>query len=45
MTVRLYHSANVANDWLIAKICEKLNETEMVISRTNLRLVLKLGSA
>jgi hypothetical protein len=45
LTVRLHHSANAANDRVIAKLCEELNETETVFPRTNLRLVMKLGSA
>ncbi|MBK5971251.1 MULTISPECIES: putative transposase [Thiorhodovibrio] len=44
LTVRLHHSANAANDRVIAKLCEELNETATVFPRTNLRLVLKLGS-
>jgi hypothetical protein len=45
LTVRLHHGANAANDLAIAKLCEELNATETVFPRTNLRLVLKLGSA
>lgn len=45
LTVRLHHCANAANDRAIAKLCEELNATETVFPRTNLRLVLKLGSA
>ena len=45
LTVRLHHSANAANDRAIAKLCEELNETETVFPRTNLRLVIKMGSA
>jgi hypothetical protein len=44
LTVRLHHSANAATDQVIEKLCEELNETETVFPRTNLRLVLKLGS-
>jgi len=44
LTVRLHHSANAANDRAIAKLCEELNETETVFPRTNLRLVIKMGS-
>ena len=45
LTVRLHHSANAATDGVIEKLCEELNETATVFPRTNLRLVLKLGSA
>jgi len=45
LTVRLHHAANAATDQAIEKLCEELNATETVFPRTNLRLVLKLGSA
>ena len=45
LTVHLHHSANAATDRVIEKLCEELNETATVFPRTNLRLVLKLGSA
>lgn len=45
LTVRLHHGANAANDRAIAKLCDELNETETVFPRTNLRLVIKMGSA
>jgi hypothetical protein len=45
LTVCLHHSANAATDQVIEKLCEELNATETVFPRTNLRLVLKLGSA
>jgi hypothetical protein len=44
LTVRLHHGANAATDQVIEKLCEELNATETVFPRTNLRLVLKLGS-
>jgi hypothetical protein len=44
-TVRLHHSANAATDQGIKTLCEELNATETVLPRTNLRLVLKLGSS
>ncbi len=44
LTVRLHHGANVATNQVIEKLCEELNATETVFPRTNLRLVLKLGS-
>jgi hypothetical protein len=37
--------ANAATDRVIEKLCEELNATETTFPRTNLRLVLKLGSA
>jgi hypothetical protein len=45
LTVRLHHAANATTDQAIAKLCEELNATETLFPRTNLRLVLKLGSA
>jgi hypothetical protein len=44
LTVRLHHAANAATDQVIEKLCEELNATETTFPRTNLRLVLKLGS-
>ena len=44
LTVRLHHAANPATDQAIEKLCEELNATETIFPRTNLRLVLKLGS-
>jgi hypothetical protein len=45
LTVRLHHGANAATDQVIEKLCKEINATETVFPRTNLRLVLKLGSA
>ena len=44
MEEMLHHCANVATDQVIEKLCEELNATETIFPRTNLRLVLKLGS-
>jgi hypothetical protein len=44
LTVRLHHSANAATDRAIEKLCEELNATETLFPRTDMRLVLKLGS-
>ena len=44
LTVRLHHSANAATDQVIEKLCAELNATETVFPRTNLRLIMKLGS-
>ena len=44
LTVRLHHGANAATDQVIATLCEDLNATKTVFPRTNLRLVMKLGS-
>ena len=44
LTVRLHHSANAATDRMIEKLCDELNATETIFPRTNLRLVMKLGS-
>ncbi|MBL0168407.1 MAG: hypothetical protein IPP85_15370 [Propionivibrio sp.] len=44
LTVRLHHSANACNDGVIRGLCEKLNETETIFPRTNLRLIFALGS-
>ncbi len=43
-TVRLHHLANRCSDEAIRKLCDELNATETQFPRTNLRLVLKLGS-
>ena len=45
LTVRLHHGANAATDQVIEKLCAELNATETIFPRTNLRLVLKLGSS
>ncbi len=45
LTVRRHHAANAATDQVLEKLCEELNATETIFPRTNLRLVLKLGSA
>jgi len=45
LTVRVHHAANAATDQAIEKLFEELNSTETIFPRTNLRLVLKLGSA
>lgn len=44
LTVRLHHMANRCSDEAIRKLCDELNATETQFPRTNLRLVLKLGS-
>jgi hypothetical protein len=44
LTVRLHHNANGATDQVIEKLCAEINATETIFPRTNLRLVLKLGS-
>jgi len=44
LTVRLHHLANRCSDEAIRKLCDELNATETQFPRSNLRLVLKLGS-
>jgi Transposase protein len=44
LTARLHHGANAATNQVIEKLCAELNATETIFPRTNLRLVLKLGS-
>ena len=44
VTVRLHHGANAVTDQAIETLCAELNATETVFPRTNLRLVLQLGS-
>ena len=44
LTVRLHHMANRCSDKAIQKLCDELNATETQFPRTNLRLVLELGS-
>ena len=45
LTVRLHHLANASSGVAIQKLCNELNETETLFPRTNLRLILKLGSS
>ena len=45
LTVRLHHAANAATDQMIGKLLEELNATETIFPRTQLRLLLKLGSS
>jgi hypothetical protein len=45
LTVRLHHTADAATDQVVEKLRAELNATGTVFLRTNLRLVLKLGSA
>ncbi len=40
----VYGTLGAATDQVIEKLCEELNATETVFPRTNLRLVLQLGS-
>ena len=44
LTVQLHHMAQKNSDLAIQKLCDELNATETVFPRTNLRLILKLGS-
>ncbi len=44
LTVRLHHGTHAVTDRAIEKLCAELNATETVFPRTNLRLVLQLGS-
>ena len=44
LAVRLHHMANRCSDKAIQKLCDELNATETQFPRTNLRLVLELGS-
>ena len=44
LTARLHHSANACNDGVIRALCAKLNDTETLFPRTNLRLIFALGS-
>jgi transposase-like protein len=45
LTVRLHHMANGYSNDAISKLCEELNATETLFPRTELRLVLKLGTS
>jgi hypothetical protein len=45
LTVRLHHLANASSDAAIRKLCEELNATETLFPRTQLRLILNLGSS
>ncbi len=44
LTVRLHHMANEYSNNAIRKLCDELNATETLFPRTDLRLVLKLGT-
>ena len=44
LTVRLHHMANGYSNEAIRKLCDELNATETLFPRTDLRLVLKLGT-
>lgn len=44
LTVQLHHLANQAMDVVIEKMCDELNSTKTQFPRTDLRLVLKVGS-
>ncbi len=45
LTVRLHHLANASADAAIQKRCDELKATETLFPRTNLQLILKLGSS
>jgi transposase-like protein len=45
LTVRLHHLPNEYFNAAIRKLCDELNATETLFPRTDLRLVLKLGSS
>lgn len=45
LTIQLHHMANEAMDKVIHKICDELNATETRFPRTNLRLILKVGTS
>ncbi len=44
LTVQLHHLANKSMDNEIKKMCIELNATETRFPRTNLQLILKVGS-
>ncbi len=45
LTVQLHHMANEAIDNVIEKMCLELNSTDTIFPRTNLRLILKVGTS
>ena len=44
LTVQLHHLANQAMDDVVEKMCQELNSTETYFPRTDLRLILEVGS-
>jgi hypothetical protein len=45
LTIQLHHMANKAMDKVIHKMCKELNATDTHFPRTNLRLILKVGTS
>jgi hypothetical protein len=45
LTVRLHHLANGVSDRAVRTLCDELNATETVFPRSNLRLILQLGTS
>ncbi len=45
LTIRLHHLANGASDRAVHKLCDELNSTETLFPRSNLRLILQLGTS
>ena len=45
LTVRLHHLANAVSDRAVRKLCDELNSTETLFPRSNLRLILQLGTS
>jgi len=45
LTIRLHHLANGASDRAVRQLCDELNSTETFFPRSNLRLILQLGTS
>ena len=45
LTIRLHHMANGVSDRAVRKLCDELNSTDTLFPRSNLRLILQLGTS
>jgi len=45
LTVRLHHLANGVSDRAVRKLCDELNSTDTLFPRSNLSLILQLGTS
>ena len=45
LTIRLHHMAHRVSDRAVRKLCDELNSTDTLFPRSNLRLILQLGTS
>jgi hypothetical protein len=45
LTVRLHHMAHGVSDRAVRKLCDELNSTATLFPRSNLRLILQIGTS